>query len=174
MIWRIFACSVAIVFVGACSGDAATVGEDGGPGDGSSSGGDPDATVHDATPGGGEAAASDGQVGVSDAGADAASDAGGDVTSCDECKPDFCGCGACTPDQVVCTKDPIPCPLSCASSCDLSQYKCACEADRCVRVAPPPDKTIPCYSTFDCPPGNCCKKRSGPFQGACIPGDVCL
>ncbi len=43
-----------------------------------------------------------------------------------------------------------------------------------VPVAPPPDKTIPCYSTLDYPPGNCCKKRSGPFQGACIPGDVCL
>ena len=171
----IFRPFVALAVVAACGGSTATVdGSDAGGGDAEVSG-PADATLGDGSaPPGSDSSVADAPA-PSDAAAtgDAASDASADAVACSECKPDFCGCGQCTPDQVVCTKNPINCPLDCVSSCDLSQFTCACEADRCVRVSPPPGNVIPCYTTLDCPPGNCCKKRSGPLQGACVAGDTC-
>lgn len=162
---NVFAGVAALVVVAACGGGTASVGstDDGGTGADGASLGDGGAGV--------DALARDGNA--ADVGTDVATDAPDDVTACAACAPDFCGCGQCADEQVVCTKTPMPCALACATACDLSKYKCACDADRCVRTSPPPANVIPCYATLDCPPGNCCMQRSGPIQGACVPGNAC-
>jgi hypothetical protein len=151
----------ALLVFAACGGSTATIGapEDAG------AGGAPG-------PSGGDGG-SRGDAALGDGAADASRDAPDDVTACSACQPDFCGCGQCTADQVVCTKTPKPCPLGCATACDLSAYKCACDADRCVRTAPAPSMVIACYTTLDCPPGNCCMPRSGLLQGGCVAGNAC-
>ena len=161
---KVFAGLAALFVVAACGGGTATVGgaDDGGTGADAASLGDGGAGV--------DALAREGQA--ADASNDVATDAPDDVTACAACAPDFCGCGQCTTEQVVCTKKPMPCPLGCPTACDLSMYKCACDADRCVRTSPPPTVT-PCYATADCPPGHCCMQRSGPIQGACVAGNAC-
>jgi hypothetical protein len=146
-----------VVAIVACGGGTSTVGgaDDGGVGvDG--------APLGDAA-GSGDGSQADG----------AQADAPAEATACEACKPDYCGCGQCTDDQVVCTKTPMACPFDCPIACDLTKYKCACEADRCVRTSPLPGTVTPCYTTLDCPPGNCCMQRSGPLQGACVAGNGC-
>ena len=105
--------------------------------------------------------------------ADANGDPDAQTMACDDCKPDFCGCGQCTEAQVVCTKTPRACPIACATACDLSLYKCACAADRCVHVAPT-SKVIGCYATPDCPPGQCCELGTGLAAGTCRAGNDCV
>lgn len=151
-----------VVAVAACGGSASIVG-------GADDGGVDAPSTADGTADG-----DDGSWPWSDGGAaDGAMDAPAEATACAACKPDFCGCGQCAEAQVVCTKTPKACPLGCATACDLTQYTCACEADRCVRTSPPPGAVIPCYATPDCPPGNCCMQRSGPLQGVCVAGNGC-
>ena len=92
------------------------------------------------------------------------------------CRPDFCGCGACGPQDIVCTKTPPTCSLGCTGSCpDLAKTICSCDADRCVRSGI--DGAIGCYTEADCPPGNCCAYGGPPRpagQGICRPaGDPC-
>ena len=114
---------------------------------------------------GGADAAADGPI------ADAQSD--GPVLPC-ACQPIFCGCGGCDPTKIICTKTPKQCPLGCLGSCeDLSPYHCACVEDRCVLDPPPPSGMIPCNTTLDCPPGNCCQGAGKLTRGACAPGNTC-
>jgi hypothetical protein len=159
MMRRLLATLGAMAIVAACGGASGT-GDVGGPADGDVAA---DGTTSDG-------ATSDGAPGTDGGGADATSDA---AQQCTACKPDFCGCGQCTNEQVVCTQTPKPCPLGCASSCDLKPYTCGCAADRCVRLSPAPPQVVPCYKTLDCPPGNCCMPRSGVLQGACVVGSNC-
>jgi hypothetical protein len=171
---RFLAALGAVAIVAACGGSTAAIdgdrdaagAEDGTASDGTTTDG---AAGTDAPPRG-DASSADASA---DAVSDAVSDAGQDVVACTGCLPDFCGCGLCTNEQVVCTKTPKPCPLGCVSSCDLKEYTCGCAADRCVRLSPAPPPVVPCYTTLDCPPGDCCVQRSGVLQGACVPGNNC-
>lgn len=105
---------------------------------------------------------------------DVVDDATGDAAC--GCQPDFCGCGACNPADIVCTKTPPGCPLGCVSSCpELKTTVCSCSGDRCVRSGV--TGSIACYKDPDCPPGDCCA-HSGPVgpasRGTCKPaGDPC-
>ena len=164
MVRRIASLFLALLLAASCGGSAVTI----------DSSGDPDggASVGDAAPS--DATVSDGSKSDGSSVGDGAtsSDATADAVACADCQPDFCGCGQCNPDQVVCTKKPIACPLGCATACDLSQFKCGCQADRCVRISPPSGSVIPCYESGDCPVGYCCQPRSA-LQGACVKGSGC-
>lgn len=105
--------------------------------------------------------------------ADADTDTGGQCA----CQPSFCGCGACNAADIICSKTGGRCPLGCPTMCDVSQYKCACVSDRCVLDTPVlSGQTVKCFSTGDCPPGQCCQPSGNPKQdpvGSCIVGSSC-
>jgi hypothetical protein len=152
----------ALLVVAACGGSTSSVSDPdsgGGGADGAASG--------DGAGSGGDAARVDASADV------IVSDAPAEATACAACQPDFCGCGVCTAEQIVCTKTPKVCPLGCASACDLSKFTCGCEADRCVRTGPPAGAVVACYATADCPPGSCCKLPGGPLRGTCVAGNGC-
>lgn len=162
---------VVVVFTmlaGACGETAAIDAVDASAQDGSIG---QDASASDGAAGGDATREDAGDGGVTvDAGDGGEEDAG--PVACTACAPDYCGCGACNTDLIVCTKDPPKCPLSCPTSCDPSVVKCGCLGNRCVRMTPPPAK-IPCYATPDCPSDQCCKKVMNELRGECVLGSGC-
>lgn len=86
------------------------------------------------------------------------------------CKPDYCGCGPCTPEDIVCSTEPPACPLTCARSCpQLAMAECKCLANRCIRVNNDAGAATSCYSDLDCPPAQCCAKGTA-MRGVCTKG----
>jgi hypothetical protein len=87
------------------------------------------------------------------------------------CRPFWCGCGSCVPQEIICTKSAAGCPLGCPSGpCpDMERADiCTTIGDRCQRNGISGD--IACLSSADCPPGSCCSGTfTPPGKGKCGP-----